>query len=256
MPTMPYPTLISFYGPKSPDFARLIGECQREAAAILGQQFQPYDPRQVHCTIAALDRAGEDGMVNASFVEFRGRRVEMDLAGLLVFFRGGDWSDIDIQIGGFADGPAPFTSRGQSPYHRSFTMQAGKAVVMGWPIDRSASVPAYPDRLESLRRGLQRFGILHRYHAKEADIDNDFYLRIGLYDPAAVAPSLAAKVERRLRDFLSHRPPLILPLRLADLAFAYSDHQTLPPATTVLLPISDPALDVDAVRRLFGWGLP
>jgi hypothetical protein len=248
---MSYSTLISFYGPKPTAFVRLIHECQAEVAAILSGHFRPYDHRQVHCTIAALDRVGDAGMLNASFLEFRNRRVEMDLAGLVAFLR--DVDKMQIRIGGFAERDTPFVSRGQPPYHRSFSMQDGKAVVLGWPIERSGQSEIFPPRLESLRRELQRFGILHRYHAGEADIDNDFYLRIGLYDPANVSPALKVQVEHRLREFLSHRPPLILALGVAELAFAQSDHATLPPETTALLPVSSPSVGPDSVAHLFGW---
>jgi hypothetical protein len=248
---MPYSTLISFYGPKPRAFGGLIGDCQEEVAKCLGAAFRPYDLRQVHCTIASLDRIGDTGIFNASFLEFRDRRVEMDLAGLTAYL--GSMGGIQIRIGGFAESDSPFVSRGQSPYQRSFSMQDGKAVVMGWPMERSGQLEIYPPRLDSLRRELQRFGILHRYHASEADIDNDFYLRIGLYDPARIPPAAMARVEHRLREFLSHRPPVIFPLGLADLALAQSDHVTLPPATTTLLPLSTPAITARSIAGLFGW---
>jgi hypothetical protein len=244
-------TLISFYGPKSPDFARFIREYQALVAKGLGDAFQPYDLRQVHCTIASLDRVGESGVANQSFFEFRNRQVEMDLAGLLRYLR--DIKPIQIQIGGFAEGQTPFASRGQPPYQRSFSMQDGKAVIMGWPIDPSGEVVRYPARLETLRRDLQRFGILHRYYKTDADVDNDFYLRIGLYDPAAVSTGQREKVERHLRQFLASQSPLTLTLRPADIAFALSDHHTLPPDTIRLLGVDDPAANVEAIMRLFGW---
>ncbi|HEX4123247.1 MAG TPA: hypothetical protein VHY37_00865 [Tepidisphaeraceae bacterium] len=247
---MPYSTLISCYGPKPPEFARLIGECQSAVGEMLGERFRAYDPRQVHCTIAALDRVGDSGVLNLGFHELRGQRVPMDLTGLLEYLRG--LEEMNIQIGGFGEPDRPFVSRGRPPYERSFFMQEGKAVLMGWPIERSEGVAAYPPRLETLRRDLQRFGILHRYHARETDFDNDFYLRIGLYDPVDVTPELQARIEHRLRQLLADWP-LVLPLRLMDLMFGQCDQQTLPPESTTLLNLSDPNVSFYSVVRLFAW---
>jgi hypothetical protein len=248
---MAFSTLVSFYGPKPAEFAELIGECQAMVSEMLGESFRPYDLRQVHCTIAALDRMGELGSYNAAFHELRGKRAAMDLCGLLAFLRG--MGELPIRIGGFAESAQPFLSRGQRPYRRSFGMPAGKAVIMGWPIDQIGESAAYPPDLESLRRGLQRFGVLHRYHATETDIDNDLYLRIGLYDENAVTPAARSAIEQRVRGLLGRRAPLTLRLRPADLAFAQSDHQMLPPSATSLLPITDPSTNAHSLARLFGW---
>src|SRR4029453_11203237 len=81
-----------------------------------------------------------------------------------------------IRLGGFD--PArdySFSSRGLHPAARSFSIQGRIAVAMGWPVVHGA----FPPSIDVLRRELAQAGALHKYHASDGDIDNDFFFVIG-----------------------------------------------------------------------------
>lgn len=133
---------------------------------------------------------------------------------------------IRFRFGGFAPEDAPFESRGARPWERSCSISGGLAVLIGWPVDGCA----FPDSLDRLRRSVQRAGVLHRYHASQADIDNDLYLRLGR---ASDASSDAATA---VRTFLESHPLEVevdaTSVRLA----AYTD-ESLPGASTQSWPL-------------------
>jgi len=133
-------------------------------------------------SLVGLERSGTS---NRNFQKYRDKQVEMDLTGLLHFLRLGGRFPFHIQLGGFQDREYPFTSRGQNPYHRSFSIQKdNKVVLMGWPLhgplpnlalprvtmsDWIQESRSYPNVLDELRRAFQSFNVLHRYHGTLTD---------------------------------------------------------------------------------------
>jgi hypothetical protein len=168
----------------------------------------------------------------------------MDLAGFLAHLRAKARLPWRVQIGGFAQREAPFTSRGQRPYERSFSIQGDKIVLIGWPV----APPSRAGTLDELRRAAQRFGILHAYHRTEADADDDFYLRVGLARRDLEA-STRALVEERLRRHLAARP-LVIEVALADLWLAAYEDEALPVRSTQVWSLADPRAGEHLARSL------
>ncbi len=162
----------------------------------------------------------------------------MAFDGFLRYLRGCGHFSLQVQIGGFQDRTYPFTSRNARPYERSFSIQGDRAVVMGWPIrGEPMSVPEttfedlvresriYPMTLDAVRRAAQGFGILHGYHEKLTDIDNDLFFRIGLVNEKAVALGSVPALEQRMRQWLSQEKPLIVEITLDEVfVAAYDDN--------------------------------
>lgn len=245
-------TLVAWYGAKPALFEELI----RKAQGILSESipsFAPYEIAQVHATILGLERLPATDWHNANFARHRGQFVPMNVAGFLRWLREGDFP-FTVQIGGFTRDELPFTSRGASPYQRSFSIAGDKAVMMGWPVERSddhGSAANYPLTLESLRRGGQQFGMLHSFHASSGDVDNDFFFRLGMiHQPEALEPGLRRETEERLRQFLSERPALFLGVNESDVVLAVYEDNRLPTGTTRVLPLRDVQLNEESIRAL------
>ena len=256
-------TLVSLYGDKQGDFAALIAECQQLVARAVGSAFTPYDVRQIHATIIGLERHRAPAC-NASFSKHRGEDVAMDFTGFLAYLRTCEHIPFEVQLGGFAPGDYPFTSRKAAPYERSFSVQGDKLVVMGWPVrsePRSTppAIPAatshgartYPPTLELIRRTAQRYGILHGYHRAAADVDNDLFFRIGLVDPEAIPASATSALEFQARQLLSARRPLVIGVQLEDIYIAAYEDARLPLSSTRSWSLADPGVTGDFVAGLF-----
>ncbi len=110
-------------------------------------------------------------------------------------------------------------------------------MVLGWPLDRVTG--EYPQMLETLRRELQRFGVMHHYHRLPTDVDNDAYFRIGLYETAAIEVAALRDAEAELRHYLATRPPTIVDITVDDLSVAISSEETLAPHSTRIAGIRD-----------------
>lgn len=267
-------TLVALYGEKAPHVADWLEKCQTEVKSILGAIFQPYDVRQLHATLVGLERSGSS---NANFLLHRGKAVTMDLTGLLHFLRLGGRFPFQIQLGGFRDREYPFTSRGQNPYHRSFSLQKDKVVVMGWPLRGTPLNPApprrtmtdwiqgvmlrllspaiqesrtYPPVLDDLRQSFQGFNILHSWHRALTDVDNDFYLRLGTIEPAPLDPAAQKKVEAKLRDHLS-RTPLVIEVGLAQVSFVAYEDESLPWESSESWPVGDGQVTGEFISTLY-----
>ena len=160
----------------------------------------------------------------------------MDFSGLLDFLRFGGQFPFQVQIGGFEEKQNyPFASQGQTPYERSFSLLGNEvaiALMAGWPVRERPNVSEkkYPLLLDEMRRSFQKFNILHKYHAKTTDIDNDFYFRLGLiHQPDH---SLREHAENIIKRFLSEVEPIIVNIAVSDVYFASFQKETLLPDST------------------------
>jgi len=180
-------TLVSHYGPKPPELERLIRGCNEILARGLGDGFEPYRVEQVHATIIGLEgRRDGDCIVNAR----SGCSVDPDA--LLAFVRG-ELPPLRVRIGGYRPGvDYGFTSRGQHPAERSFSVQGRMAVVIGWPEDRARPL----DRLR--RKFDERLGVRHKYHTSADAVDDDFFFVLG-----TVATRPAADLSEEIRAYLA-----------------------------------------------------
>jgi predicted TPR repeat methyltransferase len=73
-------------------------------------------------------------------------------------------------------------------------------------------------------------GVLHRYHAKSDDVDNDLHLVVG-HQPGAPAGALA-RATAAVRDKLA-ADPADLAISLSDVAIVAADSHTLAPPVYV-----------------------
>jgi hypothetical protein len=178
-------TLVAHYGRKPSQLTTLVRRLQQRLDEALGRAFQPYAIDQVHGTIIGLEGCRVEGGVRNE-----NSGALMDIAGFVDFLSGPGFVPIHIRAGGYREATAyPFRSRNTHPYQRSFSIQAGIAVAMGWP------AAGAPDALDLFRRAAEQFGIRHKWHRTDDEVDNDFFLVIGLVERGDPVRSDAAVVE-------------------------------------------------------------
>jgi hypothetical protein len=250
-------SLLALYGDKPRALAEIIVACQQRLAAGLGGSFRPLDVGQVHATIIGLERAGTTGSANRNMLAYRGRAHLMDFPGMLGFLRGSGALPFQVQVGGFLDCEYPFTSRGASPYERSFSIQEDRSVLIGWPVltewdgrESPHATARYPNTLHAIRQTLQRYNILHTYHRTATDVNNDFYLRIGII-AGPVSRESVGEVEHAMRRDLAHAASIIIDVALEHIGVAAYTDASMPLSTTWYRPIADPTLDASTVMALY-----
>ncbi len=219
---------VACYGPKTGPLRDLLAGVQALIAEHLGDDFLPYSPEQVHATLIALNgvRAG-GAVVNEYFLTQAGVRREMDLPRVMDILARRFAIPLRVRIGGFLpDQEIPFTSRGQHLAERTFSVQGQAFVLVGWPADSLAGAARTRRPLDELRREMNAAGVLHRYHARAADVDNDLHLVVGHHRGApagALARATAAVRDRLAAD------PVDLAIGLTDIKIVAADSHTLAP---------------------------
>jgi len=135
---------------------------------------------------------------------------------------------------------------------------------MGWPIrgkPSSANTASqysvvqearlYPTSLDDVRRFARNFNILHQYHADVNDVDNDFYLRIGLRDAGTLDPAAEKAIETTIRQYLSSIDPVFLEVSKADIRIASYTDESLPIDSTRSWPVGSVPITSDFCRALY-----
>ena len=102
-------------------------------------------------------------------------------------------------------------------------MQDQAFVLVGWPADSLAGAGR---PLDELRREMNAADVLHRYHVRAADVDNDLHLVVG-HHPGAPAGALA-RATAAVRDKLA-ADPVDLAIGLTDVKIVAADSHTLAP---------------------------
>lgn len=216
---------VAFYGPKAGRLRELVSGVQDLIASHVGGDFLPYTQEQVHATLIALNGVRDGGtVINEYMLEFAGRRREMDLPRAMDILARRFAAPLPVRIGGFLpDQAPPFTSRGQHPAQRSFSVQDRAFVLVGWP---AASIAGGGQPLDELRREMNAAGLLHRYHARPGDVDNDLHMVVGHHSgaPAAALDRAAAAVRDRLAA-----EPASLSIGITDVKIVAADSHTLAP---------------------------
>jgi hypothetical protein len=216
---------VAFYGPKTGRLRELLTGVQALIAEHVGAGFRPYTLEQVHATLIALNGVREGGtIVNEYLLEYAGVRREMDLPRVMDILARRFAVPLRVRIGGFRpEAAVPFTSRGQHLAERTFSVQGEAFVLVGWPAD---SLNGAGRPVDELRREMNAAGVLHRYHAKPADVDNDLHLVVGHH---AGAPAGAlARATAAVRDKLA-TDPADLAIGLSDVTIVAADSHTLAP---------------------------
>lgn len=216
---------VAFYGPKAGRLRELVSGVQDLIASHVGGDFLPYTQEQVHATLIALNGVRDGGtVINEYMLEFAGRRREMDLPRAMDILARRFATPLPVRIGGFLpDQAPPFTSRGQHPAQRTFSVQDRAFVLVGWP---AASIAGDGQPLDELRREMNAAGFLHRYHARPGDVDNDLHMVVGHHSgaPAAALDRAAAAVRDRLAA-----EPASLSIGITDVKIVAADSHTLAP---------------------------
>jgi hypothetical protein len=220
---------VAFYGPKTGRLRELLTGVQALIAEHVGGDFRPYRLDQVHATLIALNGVRAGGtIVNEYLLEHAGERREMDLPRVMDILARRFATPLRVRIGGFRPGQeVPFTSRGQHLAERSFSVQGEAFVLVGWPAD-SLAWAGRP--VDELRREMNAAGVLHRYHARPADVDNDLHLVVG-HQAGAPAAALA-RATAAVRDKLAG-DPADLAIALSDVTIVAADSHTLAPPVYV-----------------------
>jgi hypothetical protein len=171
-------TLVAFYGEKklNKNFWEHIEKIQVKLGNYLGNNFQKYEPKQIHGTIVGLEAAKFDAsIISKNFLENQHKLVRMELLSILEKILESELLPFEVKIGGFKNEDYIFTSRSMSPFKRSFTIQDKKIVIMGWPFHENKYIPV----LDTFRRRLSQDGALHKYHSTPDSYDNDFFFVLG-----------------------------------------------------------------------------
>lgn len=214
-------SIVAWYGDKTAAFASWLAALQTRLEAVLGSAFRPYDLAQLHATL--VDVSQEDGS-GAMFRELHGRDVACELNGFEAWLAEQLRDDVlRVRFGGVIEDSA-WTSRGRPRADRRFSIQGDKVVLIGWTDTKGC--------LDTIRRGAERFGFLHRYHASPDAIDDDCYIRLGCLDASFSASQAEIEaIERDVRSSLDGSSIDML-MTARDLRIAHYVDETLPPSTT------------------------
>ena len=134
---------------------------------------------QIHMTLIGMEASFDRGeLINKNLREIKKelemRPMAMDLAGFSRYLQVIE-TPIRLKFGGFSpDAINPYDRR--PPFERGFTIRPdGLIVAIGWPVLNDMIRPTLID----FRKGAERFQIVHKYHLKATDCDNDAFLVIG-----------------------------------------------------------------------------
>lgn len=226
-------SLVAFWGEKKeshPLFHKKIKALILELAKILGEKkFKPYEDSKIHSTLIGLERIlDQNDFFNKNYLEQRGERKKMDIRGFLhKLIEAPSVFPINIRVGGYEKNQEyPFSSRNLHPFFRSFSIQGNapgsRLVLMGWPCEKGA----YPPTIDELRKKANPFNILHKYHKKPGDYDNDAYFVLGTLKKE-IPPDLFKSCEKRLQKSLAEGEHLDVKMKVNDLKIiAYQNGDT------------------------------
>ena len=223
-------TAVALYGRKTGSLKSLLEAVHAISREKMRDGFRPYALDQIHGTLIRLDGIADrrSGLiVNQHYREFAGAAFPMDHARALKILAGSLTPPVAIRIGGFErSAPATFSSRGQHPYERMFSVQGPAFVLMGWPV--TTVINGISQRpLDGLRRSMNDANILHWYHESWTDIDNDFHLVIG--HRHRVGDHAAIEAVHAVRAYLA-RHPVQIEVGTDDVAIIAANSPTLAPA--------------------------
>jgi hypothetical protein len=238
-------TAVALYGTKTGAVKRLLETVQAILSERLREGFRPYTLDQIHGTLIRLDGVADaqtGHIVNLRYREFTGAQPAMDHAQALDILAAHLTPPLNIRIGGYGpEARATFSSRGQHPYERTFSVQGEAFVLMGWPVSTVANgISCRP--LDELRRKMNDANIWHWYHNSSTDVDNDFHLVVGHHN--AVPQHEATEAVVAVRTYLAQHP-VQLDVGVDQVSVIAADSPALAPAQFIGGLPADPA---DIVR--------
>ncbi len=241
---------VALYGPKTGLVRDLLAGVQAMIAEHIGDRFRPYSLDQIHATLIALNAVPDPrtgAIVNEYYLSHQDRAVEMDLQRAMDTLAARFATPLQVRIGGYQrNQEIPFTSRGQHLFDRACSAQDNAFVLVGWPVfslTGEGGVAGLARPVDDLRRDMNAAGLLHRYHARDTDVDNDLHLVVGHHAGAAagdVDGAVGAVREKLAAD------PVDIAISLDDVKIVAADSHTLAPP----LYVSDIPADEAILRTL------
>jgi hypothetical protein len=221
-------SLVAYYGttPKPGELEELIKHIQNILAGDSRLKFQPYNSKQVHATLVGLEglRINKQ-IISTNFAELRGSVKLIDLKAVVQYLRSTQHLPFSVRLGGFDSARNySFSSRGLHPGIRSFSIQGHIVVAMGWPVLDET----FPPSLDLLRRELAGFGALHKYHASEGEVDNDFFFVLGQIERRERDRVAVLNVQDAIRRYLAETKAIDFVVDIAALSFVAYEETTLP----------------------------
>jgi hypothetical protein len=175
----------------------------------------------------------ELGIINKWFLQHRNQTRYIDFYNLLNYLRFSGRLPIVVRIGGYDRAvDYGFLSRDRHPYDRSFNIQGNIAVFMGW----SCRGDRFLLDLDRLRLEGQNFNILHKYYQSINSVDNDFYLRLGMFQDKLFDREIDS-IEQQVKNYLRSLTPLYLSVDIDSISFTYYQDEFLTPETTRVIPL-------------------
>lgn len=234
-------SLVAFYGDKPTELVNLIKRLQSCLAShrLTQHHFVPYQLKQVHGTIIGCEGLNQKSrVVSKWFYERRKETKYINFSGLLDYLQHQINFPLIIRFGGYdRTYKYNFSSRNQHLYVRSFQLQPTDnqtvPILIGWTWNHNSVTLD----IDNLRRDLQQFNLLHKYHATSDAVDNDFYLRLGTINTQLTSTVINA-ISTDMRHLLETQPALLVPIKLENLAFVQYQDLLLSPATTKVISVS------------------
>ena len=177
-------TLVAVYGNEKPDqFVQLLSKIEESCKAeeSLAGWIRLYKRAQVHATIVGLEgKRNGNSVVQENYskrVGGDGPWPPINFKALLGYFSS-SVSDVQMMVGGLGkESVNPFDH--QKPFQRSFDIRSdGLLVAMGWPRTNGR----FTSHLIALRKDLEKFNVVHKYHIQPQAQDNDLFFVIGEVD--------------------------------------------------------------------------
>ena len=246
-------SLVAFYGQKDLLLQRLISDLQQQLQNYLADYFVPYEIEQVHATIIGCEGIKtQSGIINKWFYKLRNEVRYIDYTGLVNYFCSSKALPLQIYFGGYkSTKDYQYISKNQHPCDRSFQLQKSVdnsfiPILIGW----SQKAQIISTDIEQIRRELQQFNCLHKYHKTLQDTDNDLYLRIGTV--AANCPlDLILAAQQEIISYLQDTSPIIISLKLDNLAIVQYQKLSLPISTTKVCYLTDLKSNLEKLQKLY-----
>lgn len=240
-------TLVAYYRFKPRPLMKLIETSQRRLKQWWGNAYLPYELDQIHATIVGLEgHRANNKTQRSSPTNIGNQGAEIALSQALTYLKDTPLLPLQIRIGGFQEqGSFGFSSRGATPFSRSFSFQDDTAIIIGWPV----SADTFPNTLFLLRKSFEQFGIFHKYNMN-GEVDNDLYFVLGHLRDNDIPVEVLGATARQLRQYIS-RHPLTIRLSADDLWLVKYESPSLLPSSSLCWQVTKVAQDQDLLRSLF-----
>jgi hypothetical protein len=178
-------TIVAVYGEEKPDqlaqfLSNLAERCRSEIR--LAGWIRLYERAQIHATVVGLEgtRCG-DSVVQENLrarLGDAGPALPVNFEAMLEYFKS-SISEVPVVVGGFRENYINPFDPSRAPFQRSFDIRSdGLIVAMGWPHTNAAFTPY----LVGLRKSLEALNLVHKYHIRPQDQDNDLFFVVGEID--------------------------------------------------------------------------